>query len=177
MGRSLVPGFPSQLHWVNATPPSAVGLRGWLTAVAFVNIGSAWSVQLLQDLQQLRARHAGRLRVFAIHVPRFDHERDARRMLKRANRHGVNVPLALDADWVAWQQWGAQAWPSVFLIDGEGETLARLEGGDALGALDKRLQALAGTPTLDDDGIQVRKVREPAMALQFPTGLAVTAQY
>ena len=177
MGRALVPGFPSSLHWLNATPPTAVALRGWLTAVAFVNLGSAWSVQLLHDLQALRLRHPGRLRVFVLHVPRFDHERDARRTMKRANRFGVQLPLALDEDWVAWQQWGARTWPSVMLIDGEGELQAHLEGGDALGELERRLQALSDTPTHDDDGISVRRAREPDMPLAFPTGLAVTPQY
>ena len=177
MGRTLVPGLHSSLHWLNASPPAAPHLRGWLTAIAFVNIGSAWSIQALHDLQALRLRHPGRLRVLAVHVPRFDHERDPKRVLKRANRHGITLPLAMDADWVAWQQWGVRTWPTVVLVDGEGDVQGRLEGGDALAELDKRLQALAGTPTMDDDGVQARKVREPAMPLMFPTGLAVTPQY
>ena len=86
MGRALVPGFPSSLHWLNATPPSAVAMRGWLTVVAFVNIGSTWSIQALHDLQALRVRYPGKLRAFAIHVPRFDHERDGSQPAGRRHR-------------------------------------------------------------------------------------------
>ena len=50
MGQALVPGFPSTLQWLNATTPSTVARRGWLTAVAFVNLGSSWSVQALLEL-------------------------------------------------------------------------------------------------------------------------------
>ncbi|MCC8361708.1 hypothetical protein LK996_01245 [Lysobacter sp. A6] len=177
MGRALVPGFPSSLDWLNATPPSGVALRGWLTVVAFVNIGSSWSTQALHDLQALRARYPGKFRVFAIHVPRFDHERDPRRVMKRAHRHGVRFPIALDSDWVAWQQWGVRHWPSMVLIDGAGEIVTRLEGGDAIAVFEKRLQALADQPEMEDDGIVVHRGREPEMPLQFPTGLAVTSQY
>jgi DNA-binding beta-propeller fold protein YncE len=162
---------------LNATPPASVSMRGWLTVVAFVNIGSSWSIAALRELQLLRSRYPGKFRAFAIHVPRFDHERDPRRTMKRAHRHGVQLPLALDADWVAWQQWGARHWPSMVLIDGDGEIVTRLEGGDAIAVLEKRLQALADQPGLEDDGISVRVVREPDMPLAFPTGLAITPQY
>ena len=62
MGLALVPGFPSTLDWLNAPAPASVAERGWLTAVAFVNIGSAWSLQTLHELQALRTRFPGRLR-------------------------------------------------------------------------------------------------------------------
>jgi DNA-binding beta-propeller fold protein YncE len=176
MGQALVPGFPSTLQWLNATTPSTVARRGWLTAVAFVNLGSSWSVQALLELQALRARFPHRLRAFAIHVPRFEYERNARRVMKRANRHGITLPLALDEDWVAWQHFGVRAWPTVVLVDEAGHVQARMEGNAFFVDLEKRLQDHADAVDESDTSVP-RHVREPDMPLRFPVGLAVTSQY
>ncbi|BCT93511.1 hypothetical protein LYSHEL_25350 [Lysobacter helvus] len=176
MGLAQVPGFPSTLQWLNAgvAPPGA--MPGWLTAIAFANLGSAWSLQALQALQTLRARYPNRLRALVLHVPRFDHERDARRAMKRAHREGITLPLALDADWVAWQQFGVRVWPTVFLVDGMGQVQARIEGEGVLADLERRLQAMESDAPGDDPTLQ-RRVREPDLPLRFPMGLAVNAQY
>src|SRR3546814_5230850 len=88
-------------------------LRGKVCALAFINAGSAWSQQRLNDLAHLRARHGDRLNVVAVHVPRFDNERDARRVAKRLSRQKLEFPIAHDPDWTLWQHYGIEAWPTV----------------------------------------------------------------
>jgi DNA-binding beta-propeller fold protein YncE len=176
MGLVQVPGFPSTLEWLNLGVAPAVSAPGWLTAIAFVNVGSAWSIQALHELQALRKRFPRRLRTVAIHVPRFDHERDARRVLKRAHRHGATLPMALDADWVAWQHFGIRAWPTVLLVDGAGQVQARIEGEGAFAQIEPRLLAMDADATVPDDATPHR-LREPDLPLRFPVGLAVTPQY
>jgi len=176
MGSALVPGFPSTLEWLNAPAPP-VAREGWLTAIVFVNLASAWSVQALHELQALRARFPGRVRALAIHVPRFDHERDPRRVIKRAHQHGVKLPLALDADWVAWQHFGVRAWPTVLVVDGDGHLQAQLEGVGMFAELERRVQAMPHDAPEEDTPTLPRRAREPEMPLCFPMGLAVTPQY
>src|SRR5688572_23829731 len=177
MGSALVPGFPSTLDWLNAPTPG-VARAGWLTAVAFVNVGSAWSLQALHELQALCARFPGRVRAMAIHVPRFDHERDPHRVRQRAQRHGVKLPLALDADWVAWQHFGITAWPTVLVVDGEGRLQARLEeGGNTFAELERRVQDMDGDAGDDEELLQPLRRLRAEQPLCFPAGLAVTAQY
>jgi len=177
MGQALVPGFPSTLEWLNAATPSSVAQPGWLTVVAFVNIGSTWSIHAMHELQALRARFPRRLRALAIHVPRFDWERDARRVMKRVHRHGVKLPLALDAGWVAWQHFGVSAWPTLLVIDEAGQ-VQRLQGDGRIAAeLEKRLQDMPDASEDEADALLPRRVREPDLPLCFPVGLAVTPQY
>lgn len=181
MALSLAPEFPGSIDWLNAAPPPRpVSQRGWLTALAFVNAGSTWSMQKLHDLQALCARHPQRLRAFGVHVPRFDHERDPRRVLKCLHRHGITLPVAHDADWVAWQQFGIDAWPTVLLIDGEGRIQATLASDGPVADLDARIQAFESEflPDFDDDAAPVVfRQREPELPLRFPVGLVVTAQH
>ena len=175
------PEFPPSLEWLNLSAPlQMAALRGRVCAIGFVNTGSAWSLQRMHDLEQLQARHGDRMQVLAVHVPRFDHERDARRILKRLGRHGFKFPIAHDPDWTLWQQYGIDAWPTVVLLDGNGHVRERIVGGGPvrdLDALASRLCAEQGVVPGGGEAIEVRWHPEPAMPLRFPVGLAINGQH
>lgn len=177
----IAPEFPPSLEWLNLSEPLRMAqLRGKVCAVAFINAGSAWSQQRLGDLAHLRARHGGRLNVVAVHVPRFEHERDARRVAKRLSRQKLDFPIAHDPDWTLWQQYGVEAWPTVVLLDGEGRIHQRWVGDGQVRELDAAVTALndAIVPQSRNDApIELRPLREPMLPLRFPVGIAVNANY
>ena len=181
MDAAIAPEFPQTLEWLNLAEPLRMSqLRGRPCALGFVNAGSAWSQQRLHDLAHLRVRHGERMQVLAVHVPRFDHERDARRVAKRLHQHGFEFPIAHDPHWAAWQQYQIDAWPTVVLIDGEGRIRERLVGDGPLRELDAHVATLcaqASVSTADTDAIVLRRYGEPALPLRFPIGLAVDEQH
>ncbi len=177
MNETLAPELPGSLQWLNAAAGSLHDQRGKAVALAFVNAGSAWSSQRLNELAILQARYLGRLHVLAVHVPRFDSERDPQRVLKRLRRQGVALPIAQDADWEAWQRFGVEAWPTVLLIDGEGRIRHRVVGLDVPGELERAVSELCDALPMpyDDDLAPFREGSpEPRLALRFPMGLTVT---
>ena len=181
MDAAIAPEFPQTLEWLNlAEPLHMAQLRGRPCALAFVNAGSAWSLQRLHDLVHLRARHGERMQVLAVHVPRFDCERDARRVAKRLHRHGLQLPVAHDPDWTCWQQYDIRAWPTVLLIDGEGRIRERVIGDGPSHELDAQVAALCtgdSQPASETCAIVLRRDAEPALPLRFPIGLTVDSQY
>jgi DNA-binding beta-propeller fold protein YncE len=181
MDTTLAPEFPPTLEWLNLPLPLRMAeLGGRVCALAFVNAGSAWSLQRMRDLAQLQARHGERMQVLAVHVPRFDHERDGRRVAKHLSRQCIEFPVAHDPDWTLWQQFGIEAWPTVVLIDGKGRIRERIVGDGPLRELDARAAALCAEQGMAPGGnteIEVRRHNEPAMPLRFPAGLAVGGQY
>lgn len=181
MEASIAPEFPSNLEWVNLLAPLRMSqLRGKVCALAFVNAGSAWCQQRLNDLAHLRARHGDRLHVVAVHVPKFEHERDVRRLGKRLGRQKFEFPIAHDADWALWQHYGIEAWPTVVLIDGEGRIRERIVGDGAIRELDARVSQLGEElvpRSLNPDPIEMRRGGEPHLPLRFPTGIAVSGNY
>ena len=178
---ATAPEFPASLEWLNLSDPLRMTqLRGKVCALAFVNLGSAWSQQCLADLGHLRARHRERLNVVAVNVPRFDTERDARRASKRVHRQQVEFPVAHDPDWTLWQHYGIEAWPTVVLIDGEGRVRERIVGEGGIRALDASVSALADELTpqaVNGDPIRLRRSGEPPLPLRFPVGLALSGNY
>ncbi len=181
MEASIAPEFPSNLEWINLLAPLRMSqLRGKVCALAFVNAGSAWCQQRLNDLAHLRARHGDRLHVVAVHVPKFEHERDARRLGKRLGRQKFEFPIAHDADWTLWQHYGIEAWPTVVLIDGEGRIRERVVGDGPIRELDARVTQLGEElvpRSLNPDPIEMRRGGEPHLPLRFPTGIAVSGNY
>ncbi|HEY1035480.1 MAG TPA: hypothetical protein VGE09_10910 [Pseudoxanthomonas sp.] len=174
---TLAPELPRGLQWLNAPATTLHEQRGRIVALAFVNSASAWCAQRLNDLAVLQARYLGRLQALAIHVPRFDSERDPQQALKRLRRHGNVLPVAHDADWVAWQRYGVDAWPTVLLIDGEGQVRHRAVGADGLQDLERQVARLCDGlhAPLDDDLRSFRESHpEPRMPLCFPTGVVAT---
>src|SRR5690606_5729322 len=177
MDQTIAPEFPQSLEWLNLAEPLRMAqLRGKVCAMAFINAGSAWSQQRLAELAHLRARHGERLNVVAVHVPRFDHEREARRVAKRLARQKLDFPIVHDPDWTLWQQYGIEAWPTVVLIDGEGRIRERWIGDGQVRELDAAVTALneAAVPRSRNAApIEVRPMREPLLPLRFPVGVAV----
>ena len=175
------PEFPPGLEWLNTTGPLRMSqLLGRVSALAFVNAGSAWCTQTLVDLGHLRNRYPDRLNVVAINVPRFDHEREPRRAGKRLGRHRFQFPIAHDADWTLWQHCGIEAWPTVVLVDVEGRMRERFVGDGQLREIDAAVSRLLGEATprsLNAERIEMRRGGEPMLPLRFPSGLALSGNY
>lgn len=170
--------LPDNLLWPNAARISLRNLRGRVVALAFVNPASAWCRQRLAELMQWQQRHGGRLQVLAIAVPRFDCEREPGAALKQLRRSGIELPLALDREWLAWQQFGIEAWPTVLLVDAQGRVQGKAVGQDGIAELEQAAAALcAGLP--EPSGIAARGLAEtapePRLPLRFPAGLAASA--
>lgn len=169
--------LPKTLQWLNTPASSLHEQRGRVVALAFVNAASAWSWQRLRDLAQLHTRYPGRLQPIAIHVPRFDCERDPQQVLKQLRRQGVSFPIVHDPDWHAWQRFGVDAWPTVLLIDANGQVRERVTGLDSMAELERPLAALCDAlpmPTDEDSRALVETSPEPRLPLRFPVGLVAT---
>ncbi len=178
MDIASTPELPSNLLWLNAPATSLHEQRGRVVALAFVNAASAWSWQRLRDLAQLHTRYPGRLQPLAIHVPRFDSERDPQHALKQLRRQGVTFPIVHDGDWRAWQRFGIEAWPTVLLIGADGQLRGRVVGLDSMAELERPLAALCDAlplPSDDDARAPTESNGEPRLPLRFPSGIAATA--
>ena len=178
MNTETAPALPASLQWLNAEPSSLHEQRGRVVALVFVNAASAWSWQRLRDVAQLLTRYPGRLQLLAVHVPRFDCERDPQYVLKQLRRQGIDFPILHDPDWHAWQRFGIPAWPTVLLIDANGKIRERIVGLDSMAELERPLAALCDAlPTPNDDDLRGTRETspEPRLPLRFPSGIAATA--
>ncbi|WP_374014076.1 hypothetical protein [Pseudoxanthomonas koreensis] len=174
MSTATLQELPAGLNWLNASQAQLHELRGRPVALAFVNAASAWCAQRLAELALWQARNPGRVQVLVVQVPRFDSERQPQRSLKLLRRLGLTFPVLLDADWVAWQRYGIESWPTVLLIDADGCERERIVGLG--GELERALTTLCEDlpPPQDDDGPVAETHPEPRLALRFPSAVVAT---
>jgi len=177
MSSSLAPTLHSSLNWLNADPQTIAAQRGRVLALVFWNAGSAYCHNLIDELNRLKARYPFALAVLGIHLPRFDAEVDGRTVLKAINRLGVGFAVANDRGWVTWQHYGITSWPSVALINPDGELREIFSGDDQAAALDAAISGLideVGGPTSMPSGEAALRGAEQRSLLSFPSGIALT---
>jgi sugar lactone lactonase YvrE len=177
MTTSLAPNLHSSLNWLNADAQTIAAQRGRVLALVFWNASSAYCHNLIDELNRLKARYPFALAVLGIHLPKFDAEVDDRTVLKAMNRLGVGFAVANDRGWVTWQHFGISCWPSVALINPDGELREIFSGDDQASALDGAISALideVGGPTSMPAEEASLRGSEPRLPLSFPSGITVT---
>jgi DNA-binding beta-propeller fold protein YncE len=130
---------------------------------------------MLEDLRQLRLKYAGALSVIAIHVPKFDAERDPQLVRKACSRLGVGVRVAHDPGFVAWQHYGIAAWPTAVVVDASGVVREFIVGDrqrEPLEALIVKLIAEDEIKLIEGQAPPLRD-SEPEMPLAFPSGICL----
>lgn len=71
-----------------------------------------------------------RFTLLSIHTPEFVHEKAVDNVRNAVKRLGVPYPVAIDNDFKIWRSFGNRAWPTLYLIDRQGDVrLAKVGEG------------------------------------------------
>ena len=175
---AITPEFHESLTWLNVPPIRLGALRGHPLLLLFWNGASAHGVNALQVVQTLMNRFRGEVGFLTIHVPKFDFERDGLIAWEAMHLSGVNLPLASDVDWAAWQHFGLTALPTAVLVDAGGTLKERATGDRAIEGLLPAIEAVVDVNFRHSPGhIELPRPKAPEVkgALDTPSGLTVTA--
>jgi thiol-disulfide isomerase/thioredoxin len=162
------PDFPPGLDWINvASPLSMQDLRGRIVLLDFWTYGCINCIHMIPTLEQLEEKYGDALQIIGVHSAKFANEGQTDNLRQIVQRYNLHHPVINDSDFLVWQQYGVNAWPTFVIIDPRGNVLAmqageipfeafdQLIGGmvdfwDGLGELDRTPLALApegaGTP-------------------------------
>jgi thiol-disulfide isomerase/thioredoxin len=97
---------------------------------------------VLAELRELETTYADVLTVVGVHSPKFEHEKLADTVLQAIHRHDIHHPVLNDPDMTTWQAYGVRAWPTLVLVDPEGQIVATYSGEGHGHAIDALLQEL-----------------------------------
>jgi thiol-disulfide isomerase/thioredoxin len=177
MSEQLVPEFHESLHWCNAEKQTLQAHQGRVVVIIFWNASSSYCVNAIDSLRRLQSRFPVGLSILGIHVPKFDAETDHRTVTKAINRFRIPFPVANDTQWVTWQHYGLSQWPSMVLIDHQGELSDMVVGDDQQEGLESRvadlMKAASDVPAKSAAPIKF-KSSELLTPLSFPSGLVAT---
>lgn len=175
---SIAPEFDVSLGWLNTAPITLAGLRGHPVVLLFWNAGSAHCHNALHTVGALASRFRDSAAFVAVHVPKFDVERDGAVAWDVLQGEGVALPLVNDGDWAAWQQYALSAWPTAVLVDAQGFIRERFVGDRAIEALAPSLEAEIDANFLATPGhVETPRLETPNArgTLVAPGGLVANA--
>ena len=141
--RVRAPELNGALEWFNVRAPlSLKALRGKVVLLDFWTYGCVNCMHILPDLKRLEAKYGDALVVVGIHSAKFTNERKADNIRRIIARYEIEHPVANDAEFAIWKQYGARAWPTMVLIDPEGYVVGTASGEGHSDAFDRGIGAV-----------------------------------
>ncbi|MBI5930109.1 MAG: redoxin domain-containing protein [Chloroflexi bacterium] len=127
-GDTDAPDFPAGLDWINVSQPLTMAdLKGKIVLLDFWTYGCVNCMHIIPELKQLETEFGDNLIVVGVHSAKFENEGQTDNIRNIVQRYGVVHPVVNDSDFVVWQTYGVQAWPTLVLID----PLGKIVGGRA----------------------------------------------
>ena len=108
-------------EWINSEPLKLKELRGRVVLIEFWTFGCINCRNTLPHVQGWDDRYRGRgLTVIGVHSPEFPEERNVEHLRREVSSLGIRYPVVTDNDYLTFNAYTVQAWPTVFLLDKQG---------------------------------------------------------
>lgn len=140
MASTLTAGEPSSMEqkapelagitqWINSKPLALKNLRGKVVVLHFWTFGcincrhnlpyyNRWQTDFAKDDVQ----------IIGVHTPETAGEADEQHVRMRVGELGIKYPVAVDNDSATWKAYKNRYWPSIYLIDKQGQVRYRWDG-------------------------------------------------
>jgi len=61
--------------------------------------------------------------IIGVHSPEFDFEKNPDNVKNAVNQYGIHYPVAIDNQFITWQNFANHYWPAHYLIDKKGDVV------------------------------------------------------
>jgi thiol-disulfide isomerase/thioredoxin/sugar lactone lactonase YvrE len=138
--RVAAPELDGGAGWLNTAGPLRLkDLRGKIVVLDFWTYCCINCMHVLPELAKLEKKYANQVVVIGVHSAKFDNEKDSEHIRKAILRYEISHPVVNDAEMKIWQRYDVSSWPTLYLIDPEGNLVARGSGEGLTEALDKAI--------------------------------------
>ncbi len=125
------------VEWLNTAGPITIeSLRGKVVLLDFWTYCCINCMHVLPDLKRLEEKYPDQLVVIGVHSAKFDTERDSQNIREAVLRYEIKHPVVNDAEMIIWRRFDVHAWPSLWMIDPQGNAVGYLSGEGVFDALD-----------------------------------------
>jgi len=127
--RPKAPSLEGGVGWLNTSGEIAMqDLRGKVVLLDFWTYCCINCMHVLPDLEYLEKKYDKELVVIGVHSAKFDNEQETENIREAIISYEIEHPVINDANMTVWQKFGVRAWPTVVLIDPEGNYCGYLSG-------------------------------------------------
>ena len=141
--RQAAPELEGGVSWLNTAGPIRMrDLKGKIVVLDFWTFCCINCIHMLPDLAKLEKQYPNQLVVIGVHSAKFENEKDSESIRKAILRYEIAHPVVNDANMKIWDTYGVRSWPTLFLIDPEGNIVGKGSGEGLYSALDERIKEL-----------------------------------
>jgi DNA-binding beta-propeller fold protein YncE len=141
--RQPAPELEGGVSWLNTAGPIRMrDLKGKIVVLDFWTFCCINCIHMLPDLAKLEKQYPNQLVVIGVHSAKFENEKDSESIRKAILRYEITHPVVNDANMKIWDTYGVRSWPTLFLIDPEGNIVGKGSGEGLYAALDERIKEL-----------------------------------
>ncbi len=174
-GRPKAPELDGGHGWLNTSGEITLkDLRGKVVLIDFWTYCCINCIHVLPDLHYLEKKYPNELVVIGCHSAKFDNEKDTEAIRRAIVRYEIEHPVINDADMIVWRKFRASAWPTIVLLDPEGNFCGYVSGEGNRELLDEVIQKVIAfhkaKGTLDTTPVRFDLERDhlPSGPLKFP---------
>ena len=132
--------------WLNTEggkPVSISDLKGQVVLLDFWTYCCINCMHIFPDLHYLEQKYVGQpFVVIGVHSGKFNEEKDADHIRQAVLRHNITHPVAVDSQYKIWNAFGVSSWPTLILIDPEGNVVDMWSGEGHRDEIDARVEEL-----------------------------------
>ena len=129
--------------WINSEPLKLKDLRGRVVLVEFWTFGCYNCRNTLPFVKSWHDRYQGKgLTVIGVHSPEFDDERKIENVRREVASLGIRYAVVTDNDYLTWNAYHVEAWPTTFLLDKQGRIRWMHEGEGDYDEAERLIQKL-----------------------------------
>jgi DNA-binding beta-propeller fold protein YncE len=169
------PELDGGVAWLNtAKPIKLADLKGKVVILDFWTFCCINCIHTLPDLAKLEKKYEKELVVVGVHSAKFDAEKDTENIRKAILRYQIAHPVVNDAEHKIWDAYGINSWPSLVVIDPEGNYLGEANGEGNYELLDRVIGKMVqdhtakGTLNAKPLSFDTAKFRDQPSPLSFP---------
>ena len=127
--RFKAPELDGGTAWLNTSGEITMkDLRGKIVLIDFWTYCCINCMHVLPDLKYLEHKFPNDIVVIGCHSAKFDNEKDTAAIRQAIVRYEIEHPVINDSEMIVWKKMGARAWPTLVLIDPEGNYCGYLSG-------------------------------------------------
>ncbi len=137
-----VPSLKGGVGWINSGPIALQQLKGKIVLLDFWTFCCINCHHVLPDLAKLEEKYKNELVVIGIHTAKFDAEKNTENIRRKVREYRIKHPVLNDADQVVWNRFGVNSWPTLVLIDANGQYQGSISGEGHYDVLDQAIGKL-----------------------------------
>jgi DNA-binding beta-propeller fold protein YncE len=130
--------------WLNSAGPLRLAdLKGRIVILDFWTLCCINCMHMLPDLAKLEQLYHNFLVVIGVHTPKFEDEKETESIRKAILRYEISHPVINDAEGILWRRYRVSGWPTLVMIDPDGNVCYVQSGEGQYQALEAKIKQLA----------------------------------